>query len=123
MFQFLFTFNRRFSHRLNLAIAGIFLKFGNSAFYHLNPIGAYPLATITGKAAEFPMLSPKRTYFFSLSGRPSGQAATTEFFKLFNRFLFSQSPGIFPSDHDLSRSFRTIIFKDLSLIRRQRRWV
>jgi hypothetical protein len=81
------------------------------------------LATITGKAAEFPMLSPKRTCFFSLSGRPSGQAVTTGFFYLFNRFLFSQSPGIFPSDHDLSRSFQTIIFQDRSPIPRQRRWV
>jgi hypothetical protein len=81
------------------------------------------LATITGKAAEFPMLSPKRTYFFSLSGRPSGQTVTTGFFYLFNRFPFFRSPGIFPSDHGLSRSFQAIIFQDRSPTPRQRRWV
>jgi hypothetical protein len=76
---------------LNLASAKIFLKFGNSAFSHLNPIGAFLLETITGKAAEFPMRSPQRIQFFSSNGRPPRQGVKAGFFTFFDRFFLSVS--------------------------------
>jgi hypothetical protein len=43
------------------------------------------LDTITGKAAEFSMLSPQRIQFFSLNGRPPRQALRAGFLTLFKR--------------------------------------
>jgi hypothetical protein len=99
MFQIVSTFDCRFFHRLNLASAKIFLKFGNSAFSRLNPIGAFLLETITGKAAEFPMRSPQRIQFFSSNGRPPRQGVKAGFFTFFDRFFFIGLPLFFLPTH------------------------
>jgi hypothetical protein len=89
------------------------LKFGNSAFYHLNPIGAHLLGTITGKAAEFSMPSHKHIPFFSSNGRPPGDAVIAGVFLPFqpisdfsnlSAFFLPPHPGRFKQS--FSRTFR-----------------
>jgi hypothetical protein len=65
------------------------------------------LDTITGKAAEFSMLSPKRIQFFSLIGRPPRQALRAGLFALFKlssffpifRYFSSQPIPVVSSNH------------------------
>jgi hypothetical protein len=53
------------------------------------------LETITGKAAEFPMLFPKGIQFFPLNGRPPRGLSAPGFRPLQTISFFSNLPGCF----------------------------